>query len=341
MKKPFLLLFISIFFLSCASSGDEDEIVNPFLNISFNVDDRIDQLMLTYIPQEAQDNPIIQWSTSEEDIEIQYPTNKTAYIIIPETTEEKNISIKLTVKNELFEGSTTQTITLPILSEIRKKGLGRVLNEEKSNNVHYDWYFDQAFTGTYSSINCGPSAATMAIKWVYQDFSKTPEDARKAIHPNGGWWYTNNVTSYLNWYNVSNHTIPLSDISLLKKVIDEGNIAILCLDMFYISMEKNGDHHIDRFYQANNPEWGHSILVKGYKKVDNVMFYEVYDPYSYNRKYNNGVLKGIDRYYRETNLRLAAQFWWKYAIVISKDDNSSLRSTEEIDINTIPHMPCR
>jgi len=339
MKKLFLLLFVSILFFSCSS--DEDEKINPFLNLSFNVDDKIDQLMLTYTPQEPQDNLTIDWSVSEEEISIQNSTYKTAYLLIPETAQEKKISVKLTVKNELFEGSTTQTITLPTLSDVRKKGLGKVLHEKKSNNVNYDWYFDQAYTGAHSSVNCGPSSTTMSIKWIYKEFSKTPEDARKSIRPNGGWWYTDDIISLLRSHKVSNYTISLSDIDLLKTVIDEGNIAILCLDMFYINMERNSFHHIDRFYEANNSGWGHFIVIKGYKKVDNSMLFEVYDPYSYNKRYNNETLKGIDRYYREEDLRLATQNWWEYAIVISKNTNSDLRSTKGLDISTIPHMPGR
>jgi len=36
---------------------------------------------------------------------------------------------------------------------------------------------------------------------------------------------------------VSNYTIALADISLLKDKIDKGCIIILCLDMFYIEAQ--------------------------------------------------------------------------------------------------------
>jgi hypothetical protein len=77
-------------------------------------------------------------------------------------------------------------------------GLGGFLESKCSNNREYEWYVDQANTGLYSAVNCGPTATTMAAKWSDQAFLKTPEDARAAYRNNGGWWYTTDIDNYLN-----------------------------------------------------------------------------------------------------------------------------------------------
>jgi len=337
--KHYYWVFLCLLLLSCSKDGN-DENLNPLSNISFSYIDKLDQITLNLDESGINLNgATYKWTCTNGDIEIHDSTHKTAYIVIPEGNNEKQIEIKLTVSCGGFEGSDAQSITLPVLSDVRRFGLGKTLNEEKSNNVNYEWYFDQAYTGTHSSINCGPSCVTMAIKWVNKDFSKTPQDARNQISPSGGWWYTNNISDYLTSNNTSHYTIPLPDLDALKTVINEGNIAILCLDMFYISSETNPQYHVDRFYETSSSGWGHFIVIKGYKEVNNTLFFEAYDPYSYNNKYNDGQLKGIDRYYRKLDLEAATSVWWQYAIVVSRSTN--LRSSMGVDINTIPHMPGR
>ncbi len=66
----------------------------------------------------------------------------------------------------------------------------------------YEWYIDQADTGSSSENNCGPSSVTMALKWYDQAFSKTAEDARKTYPRDGGWWYTSDIINYLRLYLV-------------------------------------------------------------------------------------------------------------------------------------------
>src|SRR5262245_49755443 len=85
-------------------------------------------------------------------------------------------------------------------------GLGNFIQQAASNNCAYSWYMDQAYTGPYSNINCGPTCVTMACKWADSTFSKTPEDARNAYRSGGGDWYADDITFYLRDKNIPNST---------------------------------------------------------------------------------------------------------------------------------------
>ena len=117
-------------------------------------------------------------------------------------------------------------------------GLGQFETESLSQNKTYSWYIDQGNTGTFSSINCGPTSTTMAAKWSDQSFTKTPEDARAAYRPEGGWWYTSDIDSYLSDNSIPHSIIDLSVYEnetrqIIKDEIDAGNILILCLDVLH------------------------------------------------------------------------------------------------------------
>lgn len=220
-------------------------------------------------------------------------------------------------------------------------GLGGFLKTSVSNNRDYSWYYDQANSGTYASVNCGPTSTTMAAKWHDSGFSKLPSDAREAYRPEGGWWYTNDINNYLNDNNISNYFIALSSDApgteyIIKREIDRGNILILCLDMYYISQEMAGNYHVGKFYSTSGPGWGHFIVVKGYKEVDKKIFFEVYDPYCFGMIYLDGALKGIDRYYTADNIYSATSIWWNNAIIIPPKGSKGLPANA-IDPSEIEH----
>jgi hypothetical protein len=279
------------------------------------------------------------WVTTCDTIKIINPNSSSAYFNLPELTKTAQLKIKLVVSDGDLSDSTFKNITLPESTLERIYGLGINLYKGHSNNINYNWYYDQINSGIYSYTNCGPASATMAIKWTDENFNKTPEDARNTYHLDGGWWYTIDIINYLNQYSVSNYTIPINNIDAIQEQINSGNIVILCLDMYYIRSELNNNWHVDKFYDANSKGWGHFIVMKGYKIVDGKAYYEVYDPYSLGVKYNNDTLKGVDRYYRSQDLDSAVINWWSYAIIVSK---SKLKSAiYGVDVSKIVHKPGR
>src|SRR5664280_2830030 len=89
----------------------------------------------------------------------------------------------------------------------------------------------------------------------------------------GKQWNSYDMISFLNQNSINNYTINLNQIDSLQRQINLGNIAILNVLMGGIRNEENDKWHIDKF---NNLNGDHYIIVKGYKIVDNLVYYEVY-----------------------------------------------------------------
>jgi hypothetical protein len=329
--KFFSIIFLII--LSCSK-----EIVNQKLNADFTYTDEIDQIVLHNDSKDANGNLLMpSWISMCDTIKIISPNSSSAYFNFPNLINATQLKIKLVVRDGQSSDSILKNITLPKPTLERNYGLGINLNTGHSNNVNYNWYYDQKNSGSFAGINCGPSSVTMAIKWTNANFNKTPEDARNTYRSNGGWWYTNDIINYLNQYSINNCTISINQIDLIQGQINSGNIVILCLDMYYIRNQVKDKWHIDKFYSTNNKGWGHFIIVKGYKIVDDKVYYEAYDPYSNGMKYCNDTLKGVNRYYRSQDLDSAVVNWWSYAIIVSK---SKLKSANlGVDVSKIIHKP--
>ncbi len=219
-------------------------------------------------------------------------------------------------------------------------GLGGFQQQYEARNRNYEWYIDQFGTGQHSAYNCGPASTTMSARWSLPAFSKSTADARAAYRSEGGWWYTNDISMYL-----ADNSIPHSVISLsseeagteqvIMNQLSEGYILILCLDMFYIRNEAHKKFRVDKFYAAATVGWGHFIVVKGYRKVNGKVYFEVYDPYCNSLMYGDGTLKGKDRYYRSEDIFSATSKWWNYAIVISQAGDRKA-GTAGLDPATVP-----
>jgi hypothetical protein len=337
VKKILILLISLLIFYSCKKDSVENDNGKP--NADFNYYDEIDRFRLVDYSTDPDDDPLsVLWSDNSDQVTIIDSTDKIAYINLSEISEPTNVEITLTIDDGQNQSSVVKTIFLPELSYIRKWGLGKVLDQEVSNNADYEWYIDQMNTGEYSGNNCGPSIVTMAIKWVNESFTHTAEDARNTYRTSGGWWYTGDIVNYLNLYSINNKTISLSNMDLLTDEIDNGNIVILCLDMYYISDEIKEDWRINKFYTTGGTGWGHFILLKGYKIVDGEVLFEFYDPYSFGKKYSDNSLKGIDRYYSGSDIDQSTQIWWDYAIVVSKN---TFKTAVGLDISKIPNQSGR
>jgi hypothetical protein len=226
-------------------------------------------------------------------------------------------------------------------TDLQYFGLDGNILTEKSLNKDYEFYFDQFDGSAFQGINCGPTVTTMAIKWADSTFTKKPVDARNQIRSTGGWWYTGDIQTYLNWDGINSKIDTLSNIdSLVKKNIDNNNLLILCLDMFYVPQDILDYQHIQKFYTTDAPSWGHFLLVKGYKQTDVNFYLEIYDPYSDHDTYSvitTNQLKGKDRYYTSFGLKKATDIWWPYTIVVAPKGQQVIASGK-LTINSI-HKP--
>jgi hypothetical protein len=197
-------------------------------------------------------------------------------------------------------------------------GLGYVENIHVSNDNDYNSYIDQINTGKYSAENCGPTVATMAIKWINRDFDKTVEQAREVYLPQGGWWSTLDVSNYLSLNNIDTSRIYFDNNEdeniKMKKLLDNNNILIVCVDMFKIRENLDGKYRLDRYYTGIK---GHFLIIKGYRIVDEKLYYEIYDPMGYNLKYEDNQPKGKDRYYRGEEINDSMKSWWNAIIIVN------------------------
>jgi hypothetical protein len=64
--------------------------------------------------------------------------------------------------------------------------------------------------------------------------------------------------------------------------------------------------------------WGHFFVIKGYQVIDQELFFQIYDPYSFGEVYSDYTLKGKNRFYRSEDVAGSAFAWWNYAFVIAK-----------------------
>lgn len=235
---------------------------------------------------------------------------------------------------DFYEGETRlKTYTLEKTSVYEKYGMGKFLSKGNSLNRSYSYYFDQFGTGIYQYINCGPTVTTMALRWSDSTYREFPEYARNQIRSEGGWWYTNDIFSFLQQRGVTPGYIPIpTSYSVdqytlrLKEALDQGYLAVLCLDMHYVRQNPNPDQKTNRFYSADAPGWGHFMLVKGYREVDGKVWLELHDPYSIGMTYTDGKLKGENRYYSPEELKKATDIWWPYFIAVPQK-GKGLRTT--------------
>jgi hypothetical protein len=326
--KAYALLVLV--FLACG----EDE-THPIASFEFS--DDIDRVALN--GETSKGNILFyQWSTSNGSLKLGNANASETFLIIPDGSGGMDVDVTLTVSDGKSQNETTRSVQVPEYSLMRSYGLGKSLGEEVSNDVDYEWYFDQGNSGEHSLVNCGPASVSMVIKWFDQTFTGKPVDARNTYRSYGGWWYTDDIINYLDDHDVNNRTISLDQFSNLKAEIDEGNIVILCLDMYRVIRAKYPEHHVNKFYDAATEGWGHFIVIKGYKMVDGQLYYEAYDPYSFGLTFPTGGIQGKDRYYSSNDLDGATDSWWDYAIVIDRSSPQGGRKGG-VDTSRIIHKP--
>lgn len=182
----------------------------------------------------------------------------------------------------------------------------------------YEWYIDQGSTGQFSNVNCGPSSVAMAANWYDSSFRVTAKKARSEFRPQGGWWYINtDIVPYLDKHGIVEKSVYFSSKDALIDALDNGHIAIVCLDMNKISKQTGAGSHLGTFYTTSK-DWGHFFVVKGYVKTDKVTYFEVYDPYSLGQVFTDHSPKGKDRYYDADEVQRSSLQWAGNMIVIGR-----------------------
>lgn len=214
--------------------------------------------------------------------------------------------------------------------EYQTSGIEQFPTLHVSNAQNHNWYIDQKDTGIHAGDNCGPSSTAMALNWFNGNTNESAKQARSKIRSSGGWWYTDDIERYLYDKNISSSTKHISNEDSLIKIIDNGNIAILCINADNLSYTGNSTSRVGRFYKNVT---GHFIVLTGYMKVGDKTYFEVYDPNSWGETSDNNILKGKGRYLESSDLLKAMNVWWNYAIEVKSKE----LSPEQInDLNILP-----
>jgi hypothetical protein len=104
--------------------------------------------------------------------------------------------VVLTVSSSDKQRSTSFKITIEIESVYI--GFDGPVLAAKSLNKNYNFYFDQMDGSSFQSVNCGPAAGAMAVKWADPAFTGSPADARAEILPQGEQWTLTDIKIYTN-----------------------------------------------------------------------------------------------------------------------------------------------
>ncbi len=330
---PRILLFTVTFFTLVLTGCKKDDVIDPSLSelpafVNFSIES---ETQATVINRNAKTvsvklGNLEDWSALKVNFDLSASGQvffKNEALISGTSTLDLSKQVEIEVKSP--DGTQSTTWKIEHTSALENYGLGKWLTSATSLPASSNFYFDQGGTGAYQFINCGPTVATMAIKWSDPAFSLTPLDAREAILPEGGWWYTNNIANYLNSYNISTGYFGMPDTlsdegyaKRIKAIMDNGYAVIFCLDMYYVAAEPDSAKRVNKFYRTNAADWGHFILGRGYKEVDGKLWIDIYDPYSLGAKYTGtNQLKGESRYYDVAELKKGADIWWKYVMAVA------------------------
>lgn len=211
--------------------------------------------------------------------------------------EEYTIAISESINNKwdsILSNRVKEKFKVDKIEINQELGLGKVETQRVSNDRDYEWYIDQLDTGDNYKNNGGLTVALMAAQWASKDKKFTVEDARRLYYPGGDKWDIYTVEGYLNSNKISTETIEDLTVISLRNIIEDGNIVVLNVDCKKLPFNSNDNNVVNRF---DNTLKENFIIVKGYRVVDEKLYFEVYDPYSLGRKYKNGMIKGKDRYY--------------------------------------------
>lgn len=195
-------------------------------------------------------------------------------------------------------------------------GLGTNVTEAVSNNRDYDWYIDQFNTGESSAVNCGPTSIEMAMKWKNKDLSITAEDIRnKYLLQDDNGMELSQIASCLKENSVNIRFLYDVTEEKLKNELKAGNIVIVGMNMSYISYNMVNEERVGKYFEG---DYFHYIVIKGYKVVDDKLYFETYDPGSFNYKYIDGTPIGKDRYYLVGELIRAIGWYSNWMVVVDK-----------------------
>jgi len=124
----------------------------------------------------------------------------------------------------------------------------------------------------------------------------------------------------------------------MKEHLDNGNIMIVLINMYDITYNKNKKQRTGKFYLTFDGTRiyldgaNHAVVIKGYRVVDGITYFEVYDPASSEgERYPDGTFKGKDRYFlADETISSGRRMGGAYLVISSKDTGDTTAQTAAI-----------
>lgn len=337
MKKIYSYLFIAI--LATCMAGCSDDAKDPEINtdfVSFSIQEYPDaktevdmknHIITVTVPSDVKNG---------DDLTPVFTLNEGAHVSINRKVIESgkeqldfNGPVLMTVSNADYSQKQRWRINVTNNDYTAKYGLGNFLTYWWSNagSDPAAFYFQQQHTGTYENDNCGPACAVMACKWLDPSFTGTVESARNyAITSSvdgGTWWYPRDIMNYIwdsvptnsYWWDFTGASYQ-GYVNTIINHLENGEIAISCLNMGNVreQLDSKKGYRADCYYSGT---LGHFLLIKGYRVVDGVVWFEVNDPWGMDLKYEDGTPYGASRFYRA--LEVATSIDWNiWTIMVCK-----------------------
>lgn len=234
-----------------------------------------------------------------------------------------------TVISKNKKDTTEWLVTITNNDYTERWGLGMFLSKSHSSESLRagSWYKSQGNTGEYSDSNCGPACATMAAYWSDSTFAKTVEDARETS-VNIKSWFPSNIYNYLKMNNIPVENWHLKypkevngEAEFFKdagRLIDNNRLLVICLNMRYIKQCYGWEKRVGKHYNGNG---GHFLVVKGYRVVDDKLYFEINDPAGSGDMYKDGTLKSQNRYFPASEIYQAITSHNRDIIIVSQKKN--------------------
>jgi len=217
------------------------------------------------------------------------------------------------------------------LSQLEKWGLGKEESEYVSLNRDYDWFVEPDMDVLGWQRNCVANCGIMAAMWSDANFSRTVADIRNEtyLHSSDNAISGMALTDLYHWLSANDIPCRREDrnnlrLSRFKDQLDNGNIILVGINMNTITYNKNREQRTGRHYLSlvDNSVYldstSYVIIVKGYRVVDEITYFEVYDPATSERN-PDGANKGKDRYYLATEvINSATRFGGDFLVISPK-----------------------
>ena len=202
-------------------------------------------------------------------------------------------------------------------------GMGTKVTEAVSNDRGYEWYRDQMDTGRNAYRNCGPTVIEMAARWQNENSTITTEEIVDRYIPDEKVFDGASFGDLAEWMEelgVDMEWLPNFTKESVVEEIDKGNILIIGVNLNILACSESETARCGEYfyYKKETEDINHFIIVKGYRVVDGVSYFETYDPGSYGSKYEDGEPIGKNRYYEQEDFIKSAHKFYHHSIVISK-----------------------